>query len=173
MEDICKNRESLPTDRRRAVEDYYKSFARNGALLEPAQKEELNALNSELTGLYIKFTFILLNATILFEIVVDHDHQLVRLAHATYDQCDKNAWARNLDEGKWVFTLYCPNPMPLLTVANYLYLREKMSFGWPLLSSYGEHCCLPIIDDILFLAPITPNSSTCMITAHLEQLRNG
>ena len=76
---VYENRESLPTDRRRAVEDYYKSFTRNGALLDPAQKEELKALNSELTGLYIKFNRNLLNATNAFEIVVDNADELAGL----------------------------------------------------------------------------------------------
>ena len=146
---VYENRESLPTDRRRAVEDYYKSFTRNGALLDPAQKEELKALNSELTGLYIKFNRNLLNATNAFEIVVDNADELAGLPQSSIDQAAEEAKTRNLGEGKWVFTLHAPSRLPLLQFADNRDLREKMYKGYTSLASDGEYNNLPVINDIL------------------------
>lgn len=38
---VYDKRDALDSDQRRLVEDYYKRFTRNGALLDPAQKAEL------------------------------------------------------------------------------------------------------------------------------------
>lgn len=46
----------LAPDQVRAVETYYKNFTRAGALLDQAQKDELMALNTELTNLYRRST---------------------------------------------------------------------------------------------------------------------
>ena len=55
----------------RAVEQSYKSFVRNGALLSDAQKNELKTINGKLSDLYLKFNKNLLNATNAFDITVD------------------------------------------------------------------------------------------------------
>lgn len=45
---VYDNRDGLDSYQKRAVEDYYKSFVRNGALLDAEKKEELTAVNTEL-----------------------------------------------------------------------------------------------------------------------------
>ena len=58
-------------DQRRMIEETYKSFTRSGALLDADKKEQLKAINSELTDLYLQFNKNLLNATNGFAIVVE------------------------------------------------------------------------------------------------------
>ena len=65
---VYDNREDLDADKKRAVEEYYKQFARNGALLSPEKKEELKAVNTELAALYLTFNKNILNATNAFSI---------------------------------------------------------------------------------------------------------
>ena len=69
---IYDNRDSigLAPDQKRAVEDYYKRFTLNGALLPADKKAELMEVNGKLSELYLKFNKNLLNATNSFEIVV-------------------------------------------------------------------------------------------------------
>ncbi|MDE6801700.1 MAG: peptidase M3, partial [Muribaculaceae bacterium] len=64
---------------RRAIEQTYKNFTRNGALLSADDKEKLKQLNLKLTDLYLQFNKNLLEATNAFQIVVDDEAMLAGL----------------------------------------------------------------------------------------------
>ena len=71
-----RNEMGLTAPQLRAVEESYKQFTRNGALLDEAQKTQLKDINTRLTDLYLKFNKNLLNATNAFELVVDDASRL-------------------------------------------------------------------------------------------------
>ncbi|MDE6812262.1 MAG: peptidase M3, partial [Duncaniella sp.] len=75
---LYDRRDQLGLDgpQKRAVELAYKDFTRNGALLSPEKKEELKALNNELTQLQLTFNKNLLASTNSFEITVDDKNRL-------------------------------------------------------------------------------------------------
>ncbi|MDE6468587.1 MAG: M3 family metallopeptidase, partial [Muribaculaceae bacterium] len=147
---IYDNREAagLATDQLRAVEDYYKQFARNGALLNEADKAKLKEVNTELANLYLTFNKNLLNATNNFSIVVEDSLRLAGLPESSVAQAAEEAAARGL-EGKWVFTLHAPSRLPLLQYASDRALREEMYKGYTTLASSGEYDNLPVINKIL------------------------
>ena len=145
---VYDNREGLDPDQKRLVEDYYKNFTRNGALLDAAQKEELKALNSELSNLYLTFNKNLLNATNAFSIVVEDSTRLAGLPASSVAQAAEEAASRGL-EGKWVFTLQAPSRLPLLQFAQDRELRKQMYEGYTSLASEGEFNNLPVINKIL------------------------
>ncbi|MDE7458446.1 MAG: peptidase M3, partial [Muribaculaceae bacterium] len=93
-------------DQRRMIEDSYKSFTRNGALLDAEKKEELKKINSEITDLYLQFNKNLLNATNSVAIVVEDSARLAGLPASSIAVAAEEAAKRNLGEGKWVFTLH-------------------------------------------------------------------
>ena len=66
----------LAHDEMRALEQTYKDFVRNGALLDDDNKKALKEVNSRLSNLYIKFNKNLLAANNAFEIVVDNEADL-------------------------------------------------------------------------------------------------
>ncbi len=139
---------NLPTTHVRAIEETYKSFTRNGALLPEAKKKELSALNTQLTDLYLKFNKNLLNATNAYELVVDDAAKLAGLPASSIDQAADEAKSRGKD-GKWVFTLHAPSRLPLLQYADNRELRKDMYQAYTTLASSGEYNNYPIINDIL------------------------
>lgn len=146
---VYDNRESLDPDQKRAVEDYYKQFTRNGALLDDDKKEQLKEVNTELTNLYLTFNKNLLNATNEFSIVVEDSARLVGLPEAVVAQAAEAAAERKLGDGKWVFTLHAPSRLPLLQFAGDRELRKQMYEGYTSLASKGEYNNLPVISKIL------------------------
>ncbi len=136
-------------DYRKAVEDYYKMFVRNGALLSPEGKDSLKAINTELTGLYLTFNKNLLNATNEFAIVVDNPDELSGLPAGSIAVAAEEAVARGLGEGHWVFTLHAPSRLPLLQYADSRELRRKMYQGYTSLALSGQYNNMPVINRIL------------------------
>lgn len=139
---------NLTGPQRRAVEEYYKSFTRAGALLDAKKKAELSDINTRLTDLYLKFNKNLLNATNAYELVVDDAAKLAGLPASSIDQAADEAKARGLD-GKWVFTLHAPSRLPLLQYADNRDLRRQMYQAYTSLASAGEYNNYPVINDIL------------------------
>ena len=109
----------------RAVEESYKQFVRNGALLSEADKEALKKCNTELTDLYLQFNKNLLDDTNAFELVVDDESQLSGIPASNIAMAAEEAKTRG-KEGKWVFTLHAPSRLPLLQYADNRELRQKM-----------------------------------------------
>lgn len=136
-------------DQRRMIEETYKDFTRNGALLDDAAKEQLMAINSELTDLYLQFNKNLLNATNSFEIVVEDSTRLAGLPASSIAVAAEEAAKRNLGEGKWVFTLHAPSRLPLLQYADDRDLRREMYQGYTTLASSGQYDNNPVISKIL------------------------
>lgn len=136
-------------DQRRMIEEAYKDFTRNGALLDEAGKDSLKAVNSRLTDLYLKFNKNLLNATNDFAIVVEDSARLAGLPASSIAVAAEEAQNRSLGEGKWVFTLHAPSRLPLLQYADDRDLRKQMYEGYTNLASSGEYNNLPVINEIL------------------------
>lgn len=143
-----RDKAGYDTARRRAVEEMYKSFTRNGALLATADKERLKSINTKLTDLYFKFNRNLLNATNAFEIVVDDPARLAGLPASTVAVAAEEAVSRGKD-GKWVFTLHAPSRLAVLQYANDRDLRRQMYEGYTNLASAGEFNNKPIINEIV------------------------
>lgn len=148
---LYNNRENLGLDgdQKRLIEQYYKNFVRNGALLKTAQKKELMALNTELTSLYLTFNKNLLTATNSFQIVVEDEARLAGLPANVIAVAAEEAASRGLGEGKWVFTLHAPSRLPVLQYAADRELRRQMYEGYTTLAQSGEYNNLPVISDIL------------------------
>lgn len=148
---LYNNRENLGLDgdQKRLIEQYYKNFVRNGALLKTAQKKELMALNTELTSLYLTFNKNLLTATNSFQIVVEVEARLAGLPANVIAVAAEEAASRGLGEGKWVFTLHAPSRLPVLQYAADRELRRQMYEGYTTLAQSGEYNNLPVISDIL------------------------
>ena len=147
---VYDNREKmgLTGPKKRAVEETYKSFVREGALLSPEKKEELKKLNSKMTDLFLKFNKNLLDDTNGFELWVDDESRLSGIPASNVANAAEEAKARGA-EGKWLFTLHAPSRLPLLQYADDRQLRHDMYVGYTSLASKGEHNNLPVINEIL------------------------
>ena len=139
---------NLAKDQKLYVEKLYKSFTRNGALLDAGGQARLRALNSELADLYLKFNRNLLAATNEWQLVVDDAAQLAGLPASNVAVAAEEAAARGLN-GKYVLTLHNPSRLPVLQYADNRDIREKVYKGYTSLASSGKYDNRPIISNIL------------------------
>lgn len=138
----------LAHDETRALEETYKSFVRNGALLDAEKQAKLKEVNSRLSNLYIKFNKNLLEANNAFEVVVDNKESLAGIPQSTVENAAEEAKSRG-KEGKWVFTLHAPSRLPVLQYADNRDLREKIWKGYTGNAQEGATNNLPVINDIV------------------------
>ncbi len=117
----------------RLLEHTYKSFKRNGALLNMEQKAELRRIDQELSKLSLQFGEHVLADTKEFQLVIDREEDLHGLPQSLI--ATARALAQTLSmEDKWVFTLDAPSYLPFVTYASNRALREKMFLA------YGSRC---------------------------------
>ena len=139
---------NLTAPQMRAVEQLYKNFTRNGALLSDSDKEKLKAINTNLTDLYLKFNKNLLDDTNAFQLFVTDRAKLAGLPEANIAQAADAAKAAG-KEGQWLFTLHAPSRLPLLQYADNRDLRRQMYEGYINLASSGKNDNRPVINRIL------------------------
>ena len=108
----------------RLLEKTYNDFVRAGALLSPEQKEQLKAINAELSLTAVKFGSNLLAETNDFELVLSSS-ELDGLPAGVRDAAADRA-KQSGREDKWVFTLHKPSLIPFLTYSTRRDLREQI-----------------------------------------------
>lgn len=115
---------SLTTEQRTLLENTYKNFARNGALLNDLQKDELRELDKELSQLSLVFGAKVLNDTNAYELLIDNENDLAGLPKDNITEAREAAKAKG-KEG-WLFTLDYPVYLPFVTYIQNRELRKKM-----------------------------------------------
>lgn len=147
---LYDRRDQLGLDgpQKRAVELAYKKFTRNGALLSAEKKEELKAVNNELTQLFLTFNKNLLAATNGFEIAVSDAARLKGLPAGIVATAADEA-AKRGKKGQWVFTLHAPSRLPVLKFADDRDLRRQMYQGYMNLASVAPYDNRPVIGKIV------------------------
>lgn len=117
-------RPALGKEEARLLDKTYKSFVRNGALLDAAGKEKLRAIDGELAALQVKFSQNLLQETNDYVLNVKEEARLAGLPESIKAQALAEAEGRGL-EG-WAFTLQYPSWVPFMTYAADRDLRQEM-----------------------------------------------
>jgi peptidyl-dipeptidase Dcp len=107
------------------LDDTYKSFVRNGALLSDDEKGELRAIDEKLSKLCPDFGHNVLKATNDFALVIRDQRDLAGLPESARAAAAEAATARG-ETGAWAFTLHGPSVQPFLTYADHRGLREEM-----------------------------------------------
>ena len=125
-----RNDSDLNPEQIRLVERFYNDFVRAGANLEPAQREELAAINERISTLTTKFSQNQLNDTTAFIMVLE-ESDLDGLPQSLRDAAAAQAEARAMP-GKYVITLNRSSVEPFLQYSTRRDLREKAFNGWAL-----------------------------------------
>ncbi len=107
------------------LENLYRSFVRNGALLQGEDQEKLKKLNQELSVLTVRFSQNVLAETNGFKLVIDNEADLKGLPSGVIASAADQAKADGM-EGKWVFTTQKPSMIPFLQYAENRDLRKKL-----------------------------------------------
>lgn len=115
----------LDNEQMRVVEKVYDDFARNGAALPEAQRNELKAINERLSMVSLQLGQNLLAENNGFKLVIDNQADLAGLPEAVISAAAEEAKAAGM-EGKWVFTLAKPSWTPFLQFSERRDLREKL-----------------------------------------------
>ena len=86
--------DSLQGEDKKLLEETYKEFVRNGALLPDDKKDRMKAINLRITDLQQKWGDLLLEATNNAVVWVDSKEKLAGLSEADIEQCKKDAESR-------------------------------------------------------------------------------
>jgi len=108
------------------LENLYKSFVRNGAMLGTADQETLKKLNEQISVLTVKFSQNVLAETNKFKLVIDNEADLAGLPAGVKANAAEMANADSALAGKWLFTTQKPSMLPFLQYADNRDLRKKL-----------------------------------------------
>lgn len=127
IEAIYSQKEELDlnTEERTLLEDTYKSFTRNGALLDDAKKEQLREIDNKLSTLGPDFSNKVTKSSEDFEMFISDQDSLSGLPENSLDQA-KSAATEYGASGKWLFTLNYSSYIPFMKYADNRALREQM-----------------------------------------------
>lgn len=120
-----KDNFNLSAEQKMLLEKSYKSFVRNGALLNDAQKERMREISSKLSTLGLQFGDHILKETNEYVMLVDNKEDLKGLPEDVAEAAATTAKEKG-HEGKWAFTLQYPSVIPFLTHASNRELRKKL-----------------------------------------------
>ncbi len=120
-----KEKLGLNSEQKLLLDDMYKSFVRNGALLDEGKKEKLRKLDEKRAEVQNKYSQNILGETNAFELYIDDVAELKGMPESAIHAAQEAA-AENGHEGKWLITLHAPSFIPVLTYADNRNLREKL-----------------------------------------------
>jgi len=145
---------ALTGARARLVSETLADFEESGADLEPAAKQELEAINRELSRLTKNFGENELDSTNAWELIVEDESELAGLPESAREAARENALEKGHgteDNPKWRFTLHGPSLTPIMQYADRDALRRKV---WEAASTIGRrepHDNTPLVGEILKL----------------------
>ena len=126
---------NLSIEERKILEEKYKNFIRNGALLEGDDKEKYSSINQEISKLSVKFSQNLLAETNNFEIILNENDldglpdDIIALAKEEADKKYKET-KDSIYKDKYIFTPHRSSMYPFLTYSKRRDLREKLYKGY-------------------------------------------
>ena len=118
-------KDSLTLEQLTLLEKEYKSFVRNGALLNDDEKEKLRVIDSKLAQLSLSFGEHVLADTQAYSLHIENESDLKGLP----DNVIETAKDIAQEKGKkgWLFTLDYPSYIPFITYAENRRLRKKLN----------------------------------------------
>jgi oligopeptidase A len=117
----------LTTEQATLLEKKYKSFARNGALLNEDKKSRLREIDTELAKLKLTFGENVLAETNNYELHITNKDDLKGLPEGAIEMA--NALAKSKEMNGWIFTLDFPSYLPFVTYADNRELRKEITIA--------------------------------------------
>lgn len=121
-----KDTESLTIEQQKVLEKVYKSFARNGALLNDEQKNEIRNIDEKMAKLDNAFNENVRKANNAFFLTIEDEKDLEGIPEGVIEAAKEVAISKDLPD-KWVFTLDYPSIFPFMQYCQNRDLREKMN----------------------------------------------
>lgn len=118
---------TLTVEQQTLLDKTFKSFARNGALLNENDKERLRAIDSELSILTLKYGENILADQNAYQLHITNEADLKGLPAGVIEAAAEIA--KNEGKEGWIFTLDYPSIIPFLTYAENRALRKEISIA--------------------------------------------
>ena len=118
-------KDSLTLEQLTLLEKEYKSFVRNGALLNDDEKEKLRVIDNKLAQLSLNFGEHLLADTQAYSLHIENESDLKGLPDNVIETAQDIAQEK--DKKGWLFTLDYPSYIPFITYAENRALRKKLN----------------------------------------------
>lgn len=115
----------LDTEDSMLLEQRFKTFSRNGALLGETEKNRLREINARSSMLSLEFGQNTLAETNDFVLLIDDEKDLAGLPDGLIRSAAKTAEEKG-HKGAWAFTLHNPSVLPFLQTADNRELRKKI-----------------------------------------------
>lgn len=115
---------SLNQEQKTLLEDSYKSFTRNGALLDESQKSRLREIDEQLSKLSLNFSENARKATNDYVLFVEEE-DMQGMPEGVIEQAKMTAKEKG-QEGKGAFTLHFPSMYPFLQYCKNRELRREL-----------------------------------------------
>ena len=135
-----KNKFNLNPEQTILLEKSYKSFVRNGALLNEADKNKMREISTKLATLSLQFGDNVLKETHKFLLLLDKKDDLAGLPENLIEAAGEVAKEKG-HAGKWAFTLDYPSLGPFLMYSSKRDLRQKMYMANATKSFKGDELC--------------------------------
>ena len=125
----------LSKEENKMLEESYKNFLRNGALLKGLEKDRYLKINQEISKLSVQFSQNLLAETNRFEIILNEDdlnglpEDIINLAKEE-SEAKYKITGDNQYKDKYVFTLHNSSIFPFMTYSKRRDLRERLYKGY-------------------------------------------
>jgi peptidyl-dipeptidase Dcp len=116
---------TLTDEEKFLLENLYKNFVRNGALLSASEQDTLKKLNQNISLLSVSFSQNVLAETNKFKLVIEKPEDLEGLPQTIIDGASERA-AKDSLQGKWEFSTQKPSMLPFLTYDKNPLLRKKL-----------------------------------------------
>ena len=115
---------SLNTESQRLLDKSYKSFVKNGALLNEAEQQTLREIDKNLSRLQLEFGEHVLADTQIFSLHITDELALDGLPDSVKTAAED--LAKSKEKEGWLFTLDYPSYVPFMKFSTQRSLREKM-----------------------------------------------
>uniref|UniRef100_UPI00404A243C M3 family metallopeptidase n=1 Tax=Flavobacterium sp. TaxID=239 RepID=UPI00404A243C len=119
---------SLSTEESMLLDQQYKRFTRNGALLSDDKKQRLREIDIELGKVSLQFGEHVLADTQDYFLHITNENDLKGLPASIKEVAQTEAQSRDLDG--WVFTLDYPSYIPFMTYAENRNLRKELALAF-------------------------------------------
>lgn len=114
----------LDSESQMLLEKQYKSFTRNGALLDLKKQKELRSIDEQLSKLSLEFGQHVLADSNAYELLIDKEEDLEGLPEGFIEMAKAAAVEKDLNG--WLITLSYPSYIPFMKFSKKRALREKL-----------------------------------------------
>ncbi len=147
---VWESKPKLSPEEHRLLEQTWKAFKRNGALLDAHGKEKLREIDRKMARLTHEFSENVLKDTNAFQLLVTDPNDVKGLPANAVEDAAHTAEKKG-HKGAWLFTLQFPSYQPFMQYCENSSLREKMWRAYMSRGTSAQANNRPVLQEIASL----------------------